>query len=243
MAEARVHWISADDPPDHFPDPGDALDEPDGLLAAGGDLGSARILAAYRQGVFPWYEEGQPVLWWSPDPRCVLPAGALHVSRRTRRALARSGFEVDFNRRFDEVIDACAAPRAGQRGTWITGAMRKAYRELHAAGWAHSIEILEDGRLVGGLYGLAIGQIFFGESMFSGADNASKAAMLAVCKITAAAGFPLMDCQVASRHLLSMGATLMPRPTFLEIVRRETDPAVRFSAWPTRPGGVEMLLD
>ena len=170
----RIAWISANDPPDTFPDIGRAMREPDGLLAAGGDLSAARLLTAYRLGIFPWFDEGQPILWWSPDPRCVLLPGEFHASRRLRRELRRSGAEIRFNTSFDEVIARCADPRPGQYGTWITREMIAAYTRLHADGWAHSIEVWQRDALIGGLYGLAIGRVFFGESMFSLQSNASK---------------------------------------------------------------------
>ena len=141
MSGGRVVWLAETDPPEAFPPVADALREPDGLLAAGGDLGTARLLSAYRQGIFPWYDEGQPLLWWSPDPRCVLRPGELHVSRRLRRDIRRWPWELRCNTRFDAVIEACAAPRRHQRGTWITPEMQAAYRRLHAEGWAHSLEI------------------------------------------------------------------------------------------------------
>ena len=196
MSEPRIHWISASDRPDAFPDIELALEEPNGLLAAGGDLSEERLLAAYSSGIFPWYEEGQPVLWWSPAPRCVIRPEAFHLSRRNRRALRLSGYTVTFNRRFRQVIEHCAAPRAAQSGTWITAEMTRAYNELHASGWAHSVEVLEDGALVGGLYGVAIGRIFFGESMFSLKNDGSKAALLALSRILAERKCPMIDCQV-----------------------------------------------
>ena len=243
MGDTGLHWIRKDDPADMFPLPEQALAEPDGLLAAGGDLSTDRLLHAYRRGIFPWYEEGQPVLWWSPDPRCVIPTDKLHISRRTRRALANSGFVIEFNQRFDATVSACAEPRAGQSGTWITADMRRAYRALHDHGWAHSIEIVQHDRLVGGMYGLAIGRCFFGESMFSRAANASKAALLACCQITRKSGFTLLDCQVVSPHLLTLGAELMPRRRFVESVQSGTTPPTPFTGWPQQALPVRELLD
>lgn len=231
----RIMWISASDPPDSFPDIEAALREPDGLLAAGGDLSSPRLLAAYRHGVFPWFDTGQPILWWSPDPRCVLVPGSFYVSRRLKRDLRRSRAEIRFNHVFDEVIRTCAEPRISQQGTWITADMISAYGQLHEEGWAHSVETWQDGKLVGGLYGLAIGKLFFGESMFSRQDNASKYALFALSSHLHDRGFKLIDCQVTSRHLLNLGATMMPRQEFSRILRSGCEPPNRFTGWPDAP--------
>ena len=183
MSRGRVVWLTASDAPGAFPPVEDALLEPDGLLAAGGDLSTPRLLAAYRQGIFPWYDEGQPLLWWSPDPRCVFRPRDLHASRRLRREVRKSPCELRINTAFDEVIRACAGPRSHQRGTWITRDMRHAYERLHGQGWAHSIEVWLAGELVGGLYGLVIGRAFFGESMFSRQSNASKMTLLYIDRL------------------------------------------------------------
>jgi len=243
MKSPGIVWISAADPPEVFPDIDRALREPNGLLAAGGDLAPERVLYAYRHGIFPWYNDGQPILWWSPDPRCVIRAGRFHLSRRLARDLRSSGFAIGFNQRFAETVECCAMPRRGQEGTWITGDVVSAFREMHAAGWAHSIEVLLGDRLVGGLYGLAIGRIFFGESMFSLESNASKAALLAVCTITAKHGFPLLDCQVASSHLASLGASAMPRRDFRAVLAEACHPAVPFEKWPDSLLDVRALVD
>lgn len=218
MSSPTLHWISGAAPPQAFPPLSNALREPDGLLAAGGDLSEDRLLYAYRSGIFPWYDEGQPILWWSPDPRCVLSPARIHVSRRLRRSLLQSNLSVTFNQAFSEVIAGCAAPRRVDSGTWITGAMANAYRRLHQQGWAHSIEVRQDEKLVGGLYGLAMGRVFFGESMFSKVTNASKVALLALCRILEQHRFALLDCQVASAHLLSMGAELISRDNFRAVL-------------------------
>jgi len=210
----RLAWIGADDPPGSFPPVDQALTEPDGLLAAGGDLSTQRLLYAYRRGIFPWYDEGQPILWWSPNLRCILRPADLHIARRLRRWLRTSGFEVTFNRSFDAVIDACAENRPGQRGTWITPDMNRAYRRLHRIGWAHSVEVWQEDTLAGGIYGLAIDRVFFGESMFTRIDNASKAAMIALCSELVKGEFQLLDCQIESPHLASLGAVLIPRRQF-----------------------------
>ena len=214
----RIAWISRDDSPDAFPPVDQAFTEPDGLLAAGGDLSADRLLYAYRHGIFPWYDDGQPILWWSPDPRCVLVPQEFHLARRLRRALRSSGFEVSFNSAFDEVIEACSEHREGQSGTWITAGMKKAFKAMHRDGFAHSVDVWRGGVLIGGLYGLSIGSVFFGESMFSRESNASKAAMLVLCGELAERQFELLDCQVDSPHLSSLGAKLIPRPDFARIL-------------------------
>ena len=232
MKSPNITWISSDDPPESFPDIESAFDVPDGLLAAGGDLSAERLVYAYRHAIFPWYDDGQPILWWSPDPRCVLRPHAFHVSRRLRRSLARSGFDISFDRAFDAVIAACAEHRSGQHGTWITAEMANAYTRLHEQGWAHSIEVRRGGILVGGLYGLSIGRAFFGESMFSHQSNASKAAMLALCQQLRVHDFEILDCQVESPHLVSLGATLMPRSQFASLLGKACNPAAPFRDWP-----------
>lgn len=243
MSGPGLHWINAGDPPYAFPGIERALTEPDGLLAAGGDLSTERLLYAYAHGIFPWYEVGQPVLWWSPDPRCVIYPDELHLSRRNRRALRQASLTITFNREFDTVVAACGAPRPGQHGTWITPDMRSAFSRLHELGWAHSIEVRDSGTLVGGLYGLAIGRVFFGESMFSAIDNASKAAMHAVCRITSEAGFQVLDCQVVSAHLLSLGATTVSRQNFAAILDDCCSKASKFADWPKGQISLDGLLE
>lgn len=240
-ANNRVVWISTSDPPEAFPDIDTAMREPDGLLAAGGDLSSQRLLAAYRLGIFPWFDDGQPILWWSPDPRCVLVPGDFYVSRRLRRDLRQSTAIIRFNHGFDEVIRKCAEPRMTQQGTWITTDMISAYGQLHEEGWAHSIEVWQDDELIGGLYGLAIGSLFFGESMFSRQDNASKYALYALSRHLHARGFELIDCQVASQHLLTLGATMMRREEFKRILRSRCEPPAKFVDWPDSPLSVAQI--
>lgn len=215
-----ITWLSENDPPAAFPALDRAFSDPEGLLAAGGDLSVERLLYAYRHAIFPWYDSGQPILWWSPDPRCVLLPGAFHVSRRLRRWFKTSGYAITFDTVFNDVIDACAAPRDGQAGTWITDDMIIAYRALHLAGWGHSVEVWHHNILVGGLYGLAIGGAFFGESMFSHKNNASKAALLALCQELSERQFQVFDCQVVSPHLYSLGATHMPREAFSALLEK-----------------------
>lgn len=210
------------DPGAPFPDPATALREPDGLLAVGGDLSPRRLLGAYASGVFPWYSDGQPLLWWSPDPRTVFATDGVHLSSRFRRGLRRCDWTVVADHAFDEVMLACAtAPRSGQRGTWITADMRGAYARLHALGHAHSIEVRDaDGRLAGGLYGVALGRMFFGESMFSARSGGSKVALAALARVLHGWGWPLLDAQVGNPHLQAMGARAWPRARFLAEVRR-----------------------
>ncbi|MEM6640311.1 MAG: leucyl/phenylalanyl-tRNA--protein transferase [Pseudomonadota bacterium] len=208
--------LAPDDPPDAFPEPGHAMREPDGLLAVGGDLSSERLLAAYRRGIFPWFSDGEPILWWSPDPRCVFRPGQVRVARRLRRTLRSSPVRVRINTAFDDVITGCAGPRSYTEETWITSEMKRAYCRLHTSGVAHSIEAWDGERLVGGLYGLAIGGVFFGESMFSATRDASKIILVHLSRWLEKQKFGLIDCQVASAHLISMGAILMPRSDFVE---------------------------
>jgi leucyl/phenylalanyl-tRNA--protein transferase len=197
-----------------FPPVESALVEPDGLLAAGGDLSPARLLAAYRLGIFPWYSRGQPILWWSPDPRTVFETAYMHVPRRLARFLKTSAWRLTADTAFETVIRACAAPRAKQRGTWLDADMRAAYERLHALGHAHSVEAWDGETLAGGIYGVAIGRMFFGESMFSAADNGSKVALLALARALRDWGFPLLDAQVASPHLFPLGAREIRRVDF-----------------------------
>ena len=216
----RPYWIGADTPAHAFPDPERALDEPNGLLAAGGDLSPERLLHAYRLGVFPWYSAGQPILWWSPDPRAVLFPERMRVSRSLRKTLRQGRFRVTVDTAFREVMDACAAPRPGSDGTWITPEMLAAYTRLHSLGWAHSVECWRDGRLAGGLYGVAMGRVFFGESMFSRESDASKVALAHL----SGQGYRLIDCQVESEHLARLGAEPVPRRTFRALLDELTEP-------------------
>ncbi len=210
-----VYELDPLDPAQGFPDPELALDEPNGLLALGGDLSTPRLLNAYAAGIFPWYAEGQPILWWSPDPRTVLTPGTLHVSRRLARTLRRGRFEVTANRAFDAVIEACSAPRAGQDGTWLLPEMRAAYRLLHRHGHAASVECWHEGELAGGVYGVQLGRVFFGESMFTRVTDASKVALVHLLREQVAGPVELLDCQVASGHLHRLGAFELPRTEFL----------------------------
>lgn len=226
-----LRWLSRADEPDAFPPADEALTEPNGLLAAGGDLTPARLLAAYRRGIFPWYEQGQPILWWSPDPRAVLFPDGLKVSRSLKRSLAKGGFEVTVDTAFDRVVAGCAAPRRYTDATWITTEMARAYSRLHRLGWAHSFETWRANELVGGLYGVAIGRVFFGESMFARVTDASKVALVRMVEALRARGFELIDCQVASQHMTSLGAVPMPRAEFLRRLAELCEPPGRPEPW------------
>ncbi len=212
-------WITEDSPPGTFPDIESALIEPNGLLAIGGDLRPERLLCAYRRGIFPWYSDGQPILWWSPDPRAVLFPQRMRVSRSLRKLIRRRPFEITFDRDFAGVVRGCAAPRRDQEGTWITSAMESAFSRLHALGYAHSVECWQHGALAGGLYGVAMGRVFFGESMFSAVSNASKVALAHMCEL----GFGLIDCQIPNTHLINLGAEMIDRREFAALLHRLCD--------------------
>jgi leucyl/phenylalanyl-tRNA--protein transferase len=214
-----ITWLSPQDEPEWFPPLERALDEPAGLLAAGGDLSVARLLAAYRRGIFPWYSEGQPVLWWSPDPRAVLFPEEFRCSRSLAKTIRNGGFTSAIDRDFRGVIEACAAPRPQSVGTWITPEMLAAYVELHRRGYAHSVETYRGDRLVGGLYGVRLGGVFFGESMFSRERDASKVALARLVETCVAEGIVVIDCQMASAHLESLGSRRIPRMRFQALLR------------------------
>jgi leucyl/phenylalanyl-tRNA--protein transferase len=232
MSANRVQWLSPGDPPEAFPDTEFAMREPDGLLAAGGDLSVERLLYAYSKGIFPWFDDGQPILWWAPDPRCDLLTRDFRTSSRMRREMRQSTACIRVNQAFSEVIRACAAPRRSQQGTWITTGMISAYESLHEQGWAHSIEVWDEGNLVGGMYGIAIDHVFFGESMFSETSNASKLAMLGLCEIMAENGVDMIDCQVVSSHLTTLGAITVPRQEFTAHLASACAQRVPFVNWP-----------
>lgn len=210
---SKIPWLESDS---DFPSPNQAMSSPNGLLAAGGDLTPKRLLTAYRSGIFPWYEAGQPLLWWSPDPRAVLKPGGLKISRSLGKRLRQGSFRVFVDRDFAAVIAACAEPRRYEGGTWITSEMIAAYVELHRQGHAHSIECYVEDQLVGGLYGIGIGSMFFGESMFHRTTDASKVAFAHLARMVFEAGGPLIDCQLENDHLMSLGCELISRDVFLE---------------------------
>lgn len=219
MTSFPLFLLHPDDPPDSFPPVERALREPNGLLAIGGDLSTARLLAAYRRGIFPWYAEHQPIMWWSPDPRALLWPNEIRVSRSLRRRLRDPAFRVTFDRAFEQVIAGCAeAPRRNQAGTWITAAMRAAYVRLHALGHAHSVEIWHGEMLAGGLYDVMIGTVFCGESMFSRMRDASKLALVHLARRLGTLDDALIDCQLPTAHLESLGCRTVPRREFVRLL-------------------------
>lgn len=207
-----IPWLSDNR---HFPPVESSLRDPNGLLAAGGELSVERLLEAYRHGIFPWFNPGEPILWWSPNPRMVLVPGEFKVSRSLAKVLRNVGYEVRVDSAFEQVMRSCAVPRDGQNGTWINEDMIAAYCALHRLGYAHSIEVWISGDLVGGLYGVSIGRMFYGESMFSRVDNASKIALAHLAMQLERWGFPMIDCQMSTPHLTSLGAREIPRKEFI----------------------------
>ena len=216
-----IPWLDNLNP--EFPPVEHALTEPDGLLCAGGNLCADTLIRAYQHGIFPWFSDGQPILWWSPDPRMILTLEDLHISKSMRKLMRQQRYQLTANRAFPEVIKTCAESRHAHEGTWITDDMQSAYINLHKAGYACSIEVWFEGELVGGLYGVAMGRVFFGESMFSREPNTSKLALIALMQ---SARFDLVDCQVHTPHLESLGAQLIPRISFIERIK----PLVRTDA-------------
>jgi leucyl/phenylalanyl-tRNA---protein transferase len=223
-----IPWLERDTP---FPPLEAALKRPNGLLAAGGDLSPKRLLDAYRHGIFPWFSEGEPILWWSPDPRMVLVPGELRVTRSLAKTLRNRDYEVRLDTAFAGVVAGCAAPRPDQPGTWITPEMRAAYHRLHSLGYAHSVETWIDGALAGGLYGVAIGRMFYGESMFSRARDASKIAFVHLVAFLAERGFGIIDCQMHTAHLESLGACEIPRADFARRVAELVDYREPLGRW------------
>ncbi|WP_126455219.1 leucyl/phenylalanyl-tRNA--protein transferase [Sulfuriflexus mobilis] len=221
-----LYWLSPDDDEVAFPPVDLALREPDGLLAFGGSLSVQRLLHAYQQGIFPWYSEGQPIMWWSPDPRMVLFPADLKVSRSLRKTLKKKYYTLTLDTAFAEVVEACAAPRKDDAGTWITDDMKNAYKELYRQGHAHSVEVWLGEELVGGLYGVAIGTVFFGESMFARRSDTSKLAFVYLVQQLKRWGYSLIDCQVYSAHLASLGAINIPRAAFVSLLNAHCHEAV-----------------
>lgn len=209
--------------PEWFPDPSNALVEPNGLLAFGGDLSPTRLLAAYRRGIFPWFSAGEPMLWWSPDPRCIFETNDLKINRSLRRQLAGKSWRVSVDEAFAEVVQGCAEPRHDGSGTWILPTMIEAYERLHALGHAHSVEVWDGTRLIGGVYGIAIGRLFCGESMFSRQSGGSKFALIELARWLRERGFPIIDAQVANAHTLGMGAREIPRARYLDQIAELVD--------------------
>lgn len=201
-----------------FPDIETALETPDGLLAVGGCLSPKRLENAYRHGIFPWYNENEPILWWSPNPRLILMLKNFKISRSLGKVIRRDNFQISFDKAFKEVVEACAGPRSCTNGTWINQEMKQAYWKMHELGLAHSVETWYQNKLVGGLYGIAIGQVFFGESMFYRRSNASKIALSGLVEIMKSWGYVLIDCQIQTQHLMSVGAEEIPRQQFVQLL-------------------------
>jgi len=231
-----IPWLDDDHPGTPlapFPPLSAARREPNGLLCAGGGLSPERLLCAYRQGIFPWFSEGNPVLWWSPDPRMVLFPSEFKISRSLRRELKKPGFRVCFDHDFASVIEACAhTPRRNEDSTWIVGPMQRAYRRLHELGWAHSVEVYAEGNLVGGLYGLLVGRVFCGESMFARRRDASKVAFAHLIRLLSMRQIAMIDCQMRTEHLASLGGREIPRAEFLARLRTLTANATAHGPWP-----------
>lgn len=240
----RLNWLDPRDPDQPFPPAHLAMRDPNGLLAIGGDLSPQRLVRAYSQGIFPWFNPDEPILWWSPDPRAVLVPAACHVSHSLAKRLRQARFAVTLDRAFLRVTAQCAAPRPGSRGTWLSPLMQRAYAALHARGIAHSVEVWVHGELVGGLYGVALGRVFFGESMFSTAADTSKIALVMLARQLDAWGFGLIDCQIASPHLHRLGACTIPRRSFLaqlRVARQQPAPVGRWHFDIDVPHGREHL--
>ena len=222
-----------------FPPVEQAMQDPDGLLAVGGDLSKERLLLAYGKGIFPWYEDDQPLLWWSPDPRAVIEPQNVKISRSLRKRLRKREFEVRVDTAFDDVVKRCQNPRAYSNETWITNEMRQAYLALHRDGYAHSIECYQDKELVGGLYGVSIGRLFFGESMFHAATDASKVAFVALCRLLRQQGCPLVDCQMPNPHIMSLGVETISRSEFmLHLLNNNKLNSNEWINWPSLQGAM-----
>lgn len=226
-----IPWLAGDDETTPLPHPNTALAEPNGLLAIGATLSPNRLESAYRAGIFPWFSVDEPILWWSPNPRAVLFPTQFKASRRLRRTLRQHHYDITLDAAFDEVMHACAAPRTGQPGTWITAEMQTAFNRLHALGMAHSIEVWDNSNLVGGLYGVSFGGAFFGESMFSRHPNTSKIAMAWLCGQLVAWDFLFLDCQMPTSHLLSLGAECLSRTEFLAQLATSQRQPDRLGRW------------
>lgn len=235
MSELYLPALDPDDDDQAFPPVDIALDDPNGLLAVGGSLRPKRLINAYRHGIFPWFEAGQPILWWSPTPRMVLPPSEVHISRSLRKQLRKRLFRFTFDQCFGQVMAQCAAPRSAASGTWITRSMQLAYNRMHLEGAAHSIEVWQHETLVGGLYGVSLGRVFFGESMFSLQTNASKAALVYLCQSLDRWHYALIDCQLETAHLRSMGASLMTRTEFQAQLHQLVDLKPAPDAWRIGP--------
>jgi leucyl/phenylalanyl-tRNA--protein transferase len=235
MSKIALYWIDPDSPDDNFPPVADALTQPDGLLCFGGDLGTDRILNAYKRGIFPWYSEGQPIMWWSPSPRCVIYPNELIIRRSLKKMMRNAGYYFSIDKAFPDVIRACSAPRDEEGGTWITRDIQNAFTRLHELGHAHSAEVWKNGKLIGGLYGIAIGRVFFGESMFAVERDASKIALVCMTDFLLTHQFQLIDAQVTSGHLLSLGAREIERKLFISILDKYCHIENDIDLWQTDP--------
>lgn len=227
----RLHWLDPRNPKQPFPPPSLAMRDPNGLLAIGGDLSVTRMIRAYSQGIFPWYNPDEPILWWCPDPRAVLIPSELRVSRSLAKTIRKENYAVSLNLAPAEVLDACAGPRRGSRGTWLGPDMRRAYLELHEKGFCQTVEVWRQGYLIGGLYGVSIGRAFFGESMFSRESDASKIALYHLCRQLQAWRYEVIDCQISSAHLQSLGARDVSRERFLGLLRSAVEAPGRTGQW------------
>ncbi|MDN5874380.1 MAG: leucyl/phenylalanyl-tRNA--protein transferase [Sinobacteraceae bacterium] len=234
----RLHWLDPRNPEQPFPPPQQAMWEPNGLLAIGGDLSPERLLRAYAAGIFPWFNQDEPILWWSPDPRAVMKPTDIHVSHTLAKRLRQGRFGVSADRAFAAVLEGCAGARAHSHGTWLGPEMRHAYQTLHERGHAHSIEVWVHGELAGGLYGVALGQVFFGESMFSHATDASKIALVSLARQLEAWQFSLIDCQLPTAHLESLGACTIPRQRFLAQLATAVKTEAHSGRWTLNAGAL-----
>lgn len=232
MSEINLPWLDPDDEDSSFPSAFSALKDPEGLVAAGGDLSPKRIIRAYHEGIFPWYEEDQPILWWSPDPRGILYPKEFVAHKRLLRKIKSKAWKITYDHAFTDVMQACAEPRSNSRGTWITEDMLRAYTLLHRLGYAHSLEVwTQDGKLAGGIYGVSIGAIFFGESMFSRESDTSKVALLYLCGYLDTWGYQMIDTQLGSKHLSSLGGLEIRREEYLTILSQLINKPVDADAW------------
>ena len=227
----KLTFLNPSKPEERFPPVHNALQKPNGLLAIGGCLSPRRILNAYRHGIFPWFNPDDPILWWSPNPRMVLLPDQLYVSRRLAKTIRSGKFTFTIDQAFSQIIDACSKPRSYTDSTWISHEIKQAYTELHELGIAHSAEVWLEGELVGGLYGVALGQVFFGESMFHTKTDASKVAFVQLAQLLKAWNYQLIDCQMHTEHLASLGATEIGRPQFIELLNRYTENPPHPNAW------------
>ena len=242
MQKLELYWIDPQLPADHFPDLQYALDDPNGLLAFGGDLSVERLIAAYERGIFPWYSKDEPILWWSPDPRSVIFPEKFKPSRSLKKTIKKRHFKVTLDTCFADVVQKCSQPRSYSSDTWITDEMMEAYKRLHDLKIAHSVEVWKDDELVGGLYGVSLGKAFFGESMFSTASDASKVALAYLVEQVKLWGFKLIDCQVTSDHMSSLGAVDIPRDLFMNMLSSECSGKTRMNGWSFDHDITEIIL-